>query len=235
MLVPTATGKTKFTKGDTLDIQITLFGQAQLQLMTVFAALEKLGLECGLGSQGVGRFVIRKLQQITAHGTHELFTEDCWTGTPVPTSAADILQAVPASASSIEIQINTLLHLQHHGKLVRNHLALAVLMDRLLGRINTIAAMYCGGQLLSPEEKIALVTLARTAGIETDDTHLEEWPRDRVKQDKMLLTGLAGNVIYGNVPTVLLPWLSLGQWVGVGKKTTFGLGSYSMEITTCTN
>ncbi|MBA1331716.1 hypothetical protein QQ73_11460 [Candidatus Endoriftia persephone str. Guaymas] len=119
---------------------------------------------------------------------------------------------------------------------MRGRLPLAIFTDRLIGRLNTLATLYCGGLLLPPEEKVALITLARTATIARDESHWHDWDRDEGtprqqtrRGGAIQFGGLMGSISYTNVPAVLLPWLSLGQWVGVGGKTGFGLGLYSLE------
>ncbi len=230
MLAPPAGGKTAFQTGDTLELGITLFGQAGQHLMTLFAALEKLGQTSGLDN-GKGRFDIQRLIQITPDQPLELFANDQWRSESQPTTAADIFSKTPPAASQITLQMLTRLRLKDHGVLVRNKLPLTVLTDRLIGRINTLAAMYCGGLMLPPEEKTALTTLARTATISRDNTRWSDWSRDSGNSGNIKFGGLMGDITYQNVPAVLLPWLALGQWIGVGGKTSFGLGSYSMEIT----
>jgi hypothetical protein len=48
LLLPPLTARTDFREGDVLELGITLFGRATQHLMTVFAALEKLGAGGGI-------------------------------------------------------------------------------------------------------------------------------------------------------------------------------------------
>jgi len=228
MLVPPLTAQTRFSKGDEVELGVTLFGEARQHFMTVFAALEKLGSTSGI-SNGKGKFIVREVSQVTHTGLLQIFNGDQWPDAAQPVSAADIFTVTPSAASKITIETLTKLRLKDHGQLVRKQLSLAVLTDRLIGRINTLSAMYCGGLILPPEEKTALVTLARTATIKRDNTRWEDW-NGSDKYGAIKFGGLAGSIAYVNVPAVLLPWLNLGQWIGVGGKTSFGLGSYSLEI-----
>ncbi|PUB72156.1 MAG: cytosolic protein [gamma proteobacterium symbiont of Ctena orbiculata] len=230
-LIPPLSSETNFQAGETLDVGFTLFGPANQHLMTVFAALEKLGTTSGL-NKGGGRFQIDRLIQITTEKPRELFAGAQWLESSQPTSAADIFAATPPTTDEITLYIHTRLRLKDQGALMRGQLPLVVLIDRLAGRVNTLAAMYCSGPMLPPEEKTALVTLARTAAMVRDDTRWSDWSRD---SKDMKFGGLEGTITYQNVPGVLLPWLNLGQWIGVGGKTSFGLGLYSTELDTCTN
>jgi len=223
LILPPQDAKTRYRKGDTLEFGITLFGSANQYLTLVFAALEKLGHDTGLHHDH-GRYIIQRLRQITPTGAQTLFNGQQPPTPPNPVTGAQIFTTTPNTSQSITIDIHTRLRLKSHGKLVRNQLPLPTLTDRLAGRINTLAAMYCGGLLLPPEEKTALITLARTACIQQDNTRWRDWDRN----EHIKFGGLTGSITYGNVPAVLLPWLSLGQWIGVGGKTSFGLGVYSL-------
>jgi CRISPR-associated endoribonuclease Cas6 len=178
---------------------------------------------------GEGRFQIQRVAQITPSGVLALHSGDQSPDSSCPTTAADIFRAVPAAAASIDLHLSTPLRLKERDRIVRRSPTLAIILERLLGRINTLAAMYCGGLMLPPEEKSALITLARTASIETDNTQWRDWHRRTKGGRSVNFGGITGDIRYANVPAALLPWLSLGQWTGVGGKTSFGLGRYSME------
>ncbi|WP_456375359.1 hypothetical protein, partial [Thiolapillus sp.] len=155
--------RTKYQPGDILEVGITLFGKAQFHLPVLFAALEKLGDTTGLGGNGQGTFQVECLHQITLDDKREIFINGSWPAIPATTTAADVFQTAPHSTTNLLIHIRTPLQIKTKGKVLRHDLGLEILMDRLLGRVNTLSAMYCGGLLLAPEEKMALVTLARAA------------------------------------------------------------------------
>ncbi|RLJ16842.1 cytosolic protein [bacterium endosymbiont of Escarpia laminata] len=236
ILVPPMTGQTRFAAGDELVLGITLFGEARRHLMTLFIALERLGLDHGL-TNGKGRFQIQGVTQLTPDGPLPLFTEDQWQSDAKTVTAAAIFTTAPAAADPVRLELFTPLRLKNQGALVRGQLPLSIFIDRLIGRLNTLAAIYCGGILLPPEEKSALVTLARTARIIRDETRWIDWdrddgtPRQQSRRGKAIqFGGLMGSISYTNIPAVLLPWLSLGQWIGVGGKSSFGLGLYNLAI-----
>ena len=41
--------------------------------------------------------------------------------------------------------------------------------------------------------------------------------------------GLLGETVYRGELAPFIPWLTLGQWIGVGGKTSFGLGLYELN------
>ncbi len=234
VLVPPLSDRTQFESGDTLDIGFTLFGHFRPHITTLFAALEKLGFDSGL-DDGKGFFVIRRLAQATPRQSLDLFADNRWQRADQATTAAEIFALTPPVTDCITLNMTTPLRLKEHGILVRRQLSLPVLVDRLVGRANTLATMYSGGPMLPPAEKIALVSLARSAEIVKDSTHWRDWSRDGARNNSIKFGGLMGEISYSNVPPVLLPWLNLGKWIRVGGKTSFGLGNFSLEIKTCTS
>lgn len=229
MPIPPMGGNTDYYKGENIELGITLFGHASQQIWSVFAALEKVGKDIGL-VDGKGHFDLIRLNQITPNGLIGLFADEDILGANRPTSAAEIFAATPAGADRVTLKLITYLRLKDQNRLTRQGPAFAMFMERLLGRINTLSVMYCGGLLLPPEEKITLTTLARTAAIACDNTQWLDWKRPAGNGKYTNFGGLVGEVTYGNIPAALLPWLSLGQWIGVGGKTSFGLGLYELGI-----
>jgi hypothetical protein len=51
------------------------------------------------------------------------------------------------------------------------------------------------------------------------------------QQQSIPLGGVLGRLYFKSVPVELLPFLELGQWLNLGKETTFGLGRYRIEAT----
>ncbi len=224
LLIPSLDEARQYGSGDTLELGITLFGLATQHLSLILAALETAGSHPGL-SHGKGRFRILSVEQITPRGLSTLHADGQWLRMSEPVSAADIFVSAPADRDHLTLYLLTRLRLKARGVLARRGPPLAVLCERLLGRLNTLAVMYCGGPLLTPAMKHELITLAGLAAIMEDDTCWSDWSRD---QGTTRFGGLLGRITYGNVPGTLLPWLCLGQWTGVGGKTSFGLGLYAL-------
>jgi CRISPR/Cas system endoribonuclease Cas6 (RAMP superfamily) len=46
----------------------------------------------------------------------------------------------------------------------------------------------------------------------------------------MSFGGLLGEIGYAGELAPFIPWLTLGQWTGIGGKTSFGLGLYNLDF-----
>jgi CRISPR/Cas system endoribonuclease Cas6 (RAMP superfamily) len=103
-------------------------------------------------------------------------------------------------------------------------------MARLFARINALASLYCGGLLISPDEKHFLLKFAETVVIEHSTLKWHDWQRYSGRTSStMPFGGLLGETVYRGELTPFMPWLALGQWTGVGGKTSFGLGLYKLH------
>ena len=216
--------------GEPMELVLVLYGEANLHFMIAFAALELLGRDLGVGAHG-GRYRIGTVAQQTPLGRLILFHEESWLAAPRPTTAAEVFDSLDGVGETVTLHTRTLLRLKHRGRLVRRPPPLHVLMDRLLGRINTLGALYCGGHMLSPEDKNQIREAARRAGPVRGDATWRDWPRPSEGGDShMSFGGLLGSITYTQVSRALIPWLALGQWTGVGGKASFGLGHYRLEF-----
>lgn len=229
MLIPPLEERQDYGPGDTMELGLILYGEALQYLMIAFAALEAVGRVKGLTGGGHGCFTIQQVTQLHGGTPRILFQDDQWWARIIPTTARDIFAFAPNAVRAVTIHSVTRIRLKNRGGLVRDAPPLTVLTERLLGRVNTLAAIYCGGLMLTPDDKTELATLAAGASIEDAHMRWRDWRRPGGREgEAMQFGGLLGRISYRDVPAPLLPWLSLGQWIGVGGKTSFGLGLYEM-------
>ena len=222
LIIPPAAPKDIWRKNEQIHLGITLFGNARQHINVIYAALETLGSGSGLLGNKQGRFHIDRLEQLTLTEPKTLFANNSWITEPDCVTAADIITNAPA-ADAVTLELLTPMQIRKNGELITNAPPLTALIERIIGRANTLSTLYCGGLLTPPHEKTALAALARTAAIEADHT--------RPLRPGSKLGGITGNFRYRPIAPALIPWLALGQWIGVGGKTSYGLGMYSMETT----
>lgn len=227
ILIPPLDDKTHYAAGDTLNLGIVLYGSAIDYFMIIFAALEHLGEFMGLGKQR-GCFRIASIQQLTTHGAKPLYQNRQWLAQAQAMQAEQFFTDTP-SPSRIRLKHSTRLRLKADNELLHTAPPFSLLLNRLLGRINALATLYCGGSIISPEQKQHLLNLAETVQIEHSTLQWRDWQRHSQRtHSTMPFGGLLGETVYRGELAPFVPWLALGQWVGVGGKTSFGLGLYEL-------
>jgi hypothetical protein len=232
MLIPPLEEKTKYHPGDEMQCGLILFGEAIQHFMIAFAALEKLGQELGLG-RNEGHFEIKSVEQIALDGTIPLFKEDRWLCSPSPICAIDILSANQIKARLVTLLLATRLRLKNNDQLVRKTPEFPIFFDRLIGRINSLSALYGNGKLMPTSQKDSMLRAAENVKTQMTATKArwEDWTRpSKPGREKMCFGGLLGQIVYTGELTPFIPWLALGQWTGIGGKTSFGLGFYYMDL-----
>ncbi|MFA5924202.1 MAG: CRISPR system precrRNA processing endoribonuclease RAMP protein Cas6 [Methylococcaceae bacterium] len=229
VLIPPLEDKTRYAAGDTLNLGIILYGSAIDYSLIVFAALEHLGEFMGLGKQR-GRFRIDSIRQLTGQSAKLLYQNRQWLGQAQSMHAGQFFTETPLSLSHIRLNHSTRLRLKAGNELLlRTAPPFSLLLNRLLGRINALATLYGNGIVITPEEKQHLLTLAETVQIEHSTLHWQDWQRHSQRtHSTMPFGGLLGETVYRGELAPFIPWLALGQWTGVGGKTSFGLGLYEL-------
>jgi hypothetical protein len=210
---------------------LILFGEAIRHFMICFAALETLGQDLGLGPNE-GRFRIESVEQITLEGPVPLFEGDRWLKNPAPIRARDILTAHYGETRRVTLSLVTRMRLKNDNLLVRQSPPFSIFFDRLIGRINSLAAFYGSGIVVPPAGKRLMLRAAENVKINRSGTKArwEEWTRPPKPGKKpMSFGGILGEIGYVGDLKPFVPWLALGQWTGIGGKTSFGLGLYQLE------
>lgn len=232
MLIPPLEEKTLYSPGDEMQCGLILFGEAIRHFMIAFAALESLGQDLGLG-KNEGRFRIEAVEQLTLDGSIALFEDEHWHSEPAPVLASEILGAHQIDARHVTLSLITRLRLKNDNVLVREPPPFPIFFDRLIGRINSLSALHGSGVLIPPREKWSMLRTAEDVRMDRSGTTARwaEWARPpKPGKEEMSFGGLLGVIVYTGDLKPFIPWLALGQWTGVGGKTSFGLGKYNMEI-----
>ncbi len=131
-----------------------------------------------------------------------------------------------AAPTELSVRFDTPARFVRKGELLREP-RFDLLAGALLRRLENLVRFHCdGGQEWaygSLLEEAAAVELVR------DETRWHDWERYSHRQDrKMKLGGFVGRALYRGDLAPFLPILALGEWVNVGKGTSFGLGRYRM-------
>lgn len=224
VLEPPQWGQSDYKSGDILDFSILLFGRANEYLPYLIYAFKHMG-SLGIGKKVQGRRAQYDLEQVffenrciyTAETDRLLVVE------PLGLRLTDPMDSGQA-ASAIHIDFETPLRVKFKNSFSAE-LPFHLLVRTVLRRISSLEAVHGPGE---PDlDYRGLV--ARAEGIRVRENGLRwfDWPRYSARQDqKMLMGGLVGRMVYAGELSEFLPLLRFGEEVHIGKQTSFGLGRY---------
>lgn len=128
--------------------------------------------------------------------------------------------------STITISLLTPLRLRFDGR-ITDKVEFHVLIRNLLRRISSLSYFHCGEKLEIDFK--GLIERAGAVKMRKSDTQWFDWERFSTRQEKwMSLGGITGTVSYEGDLAEFTPLLKLGEYVHVGKGTSFGLGKYEI-------
>lgn len=227
VLEPPPAGAREYARGDALSLGLTLIGPAGDLLPYLIHALQRAG-ERGLGRED-GRFRLLEVTQETEPGN------DHWQ--PVFETAAGTLRAFRSSAPApgacpepLRLELLTPLRLKQRGHYVRPaQLDARALLGTLAARVALLAELYAPRQELpATPDRGALHAAIDQVQVEPSALRWVDWTRYSSRQrTHMQLGGLLGPLqLSGPGVAPLWPLIALGQWLHLGKNTSFGLGRY---------
>lgn len=137
-----------------------------------------------------------------------------------------LVMPVYSQPQSVYLHLQTPLQLQQKGVILGvRDINASIFLRHLIRRVTTLLQPY--SSLYWPLEKIRAMNAL--ADLVQDEHQLtwQEWERYSSRQKKVMkLNGLIGYWYLKDVAAELLPFIYLGQWLHVGKETSFGLGKY---------
>ena len=257
LIEPPLIERRAFDVGDCLEFSVVLIGKATVYWKLLIFAVKRLGETSGIGGRVDGRRGRYQLKQVDLVALDKsripVYTAD-WDFQPVedaPLSGEPVTltseQVGQLSNFSCELSMDGLPHEQATlqfltpARLIENAKAnslshkrlvtefdFAFLMRELIRRLGDLSEAYCDGISLdwSP-----LQQSADAIQMEKQEIHWQDWERySNRKRSRMKLGGLMGMLkLEGNLGP-FLPYLRLGQWLHLGKQTTFGLGMYRLKV-----
>lgn len=105
-----------------------------------------------------------------------------------------------------------------------------VLIRSLLRRIAHLSYFHCGGDP-SRFDFTGAIHRATKIALKKENLRWYDWERYSARQDaRMKLGGFVGDVTFEGDLKEFIPYLQAGEFVHIGKGTSFGLGKYIMKI-----
>ena len=128
--------------------------------------------------------------------------------------------------NTITISLLTPLRLRFDGH-ITDKIEFHVLIRNLLRRISSLSYFHCGEKFQVDFK--GLIEKAKAVNQTKSDIHWYDWKRYSTRQEEwMSLGGVTGTVSYEGDISDFMPLLRLGEYVHVGKGTSFGLGKYEI-------
>lgn len=238
VILPPPPSRRFIEPGEMIVFHLTLLGEAAGFVPLLVPTLARMG-RFGLG--GPGARVPFSLERIdSVGGTSDRPLQVYSRQVPMVRSLVHRLDLAKAREEAKELERHPLLELNFltparllEDQRLQDQVTAPLLHDRLMGRLCDVGALYGppggGGVGFHPSQ--ARVDRRPDIRIRTAETFWVDllWKRNPEDPGQpMRLGGVLGRLVLEGDLRPLLPYLVLGQWVHIGKNTTFGHGGYTL-------
>ena len=241
ILEPSVNNQRTYKEGEDLSFGLTLIGRATDYLPYFIYALDELG-RIGIG-KGRGKYELRQVleenplkdearvskeqgnRRVIYRGEDKMLAQ-----LNRPIRWSDILtssSSSPPPPSVIRISFITPTRIKYQNRLTKD-LEFHVLFRNLLRRISLLSYFHCGHRLDDQGFK-DLVEQAHKVQTVKRALYWHDWERySNRHKTRMKLGGFMGEIIYEGDFGPFRPYIRLGEYVHVGKGSSFGLGRYEV-------
>ena len=211
-----------YRKGETLCFDLTLIGKSIDHLPYFIYTFDELG-KIGIG-KGRGGY---HLEEVKCEGQTIYSSQSKTLKNDYKTiGIKDLVSSLP-HPSTLQVNFLTPTRLKFEGKLTRA-LEFQVLIRNLLRRISLLSYFHCGEEL-SLDFK-GIIEKSQEVLTTKSDLSWIDWERYSSRQEtRMKMGGFVGSATFSGEFEPFLPFLLLGEYVHVGKGTSFGLGKYRIS------
>ncbi len=228
IIEPPAPGEKYLQAGDNLEFSMVLIGPAMKQLPLIVLAWQQ-ALQRGLG-KGRHAATLRSVA-VERDVDNEKIPQIIWRSeTPCIIEHPQQLQIMKHTMQALTLNIHTPMRLQRQSKPIGpDKINPLDLLGPLLRRVELVRHVT----QLAPLYTDMRAHMDNARHIKSHATlRWTDWERySNRQQQKMALGGITGQwALQGN----LQPYqhaLQLGQWLHIGKNTTFGMGAYTISAT----
>ena len=225
---PPLDGQRLYEPGKILDFRLILIGRAVDYLPYFVYSFHKLG-KIGIG-RDKGKFLLQKVTSNSLQGDGEVPVyneEDKVLKSPcAPFAWSKIVEQDPPE--SIRISFLTPTRIKYRGRLTKD-VEFHVFFRNLLRRISLLSYFHCG-QTLNDHGFKELIDRAKGIRTTIHTLYWNDWERWSARQrTRMKLGGFIGDVTYEGDLRPFWPYIKLGEYVHVGKGSSFGLGRYEVR------
>ncbi|QTA91968.1 CRISPR system precrRNA processing endoribonuclease RAMP protein Cas6 [Desulfonema magnum] len=228
ILRPPLDGKEEYEPGEELMFELVLVGRA-VEYLPYFAYTFIHAGKRGLG-RGRGQFFLKRIDSLDMNGTLTpvyLDADQLLRNETIHISCGELLERRPPP-DQCTFRFVTRLEIKAKGKYPE--ITFGLLFRSLMRRITTLAYLHGGIDKCREIDFRGLSHAAEEIRTVSSDLYREDAVRysNRQKQ-RMPFGGMLGEITFEGDMSPFWPFLLPGEWVHVGKKTSFGLGQYVLD------
>ncbi len=227
VLTPPLEEKKDYHPGDPLCFELILIGKCIDFLPYFIYTFDELGRR-GIG-KGKGRYLLKEVR--VSHPFPEEKGKTIYTGQDKILQSEfrmiQISDLIPSSSPlTLHLTFLTPVRLKY-GERLTPHLEFHILFRNLLRRISLLSYFHCEEEL--DIDYKGLIEESKKVKVIKSDLKWFDWERYSNRQSsRMKMGGLIGEIIFEGDFKPFIPYLLLGEYLHVGKGTSFGLGKYKI-------
>lgn len=227
VIEPPTTQKTDFSKNDSFNFNLLLFGDMNNNLPYFIYAFDQMG-SLGIGKKVNGKPGNFSLKQVKYMDS--IIYSDTEKKLAMSQPLEDLWKYSSKNSdhiSKIKFTLETPLRFKRNNHF-SDDLPFHVLIRLMLRRVSSLMTCYGNGEPMLDYKE--LVKKAKHIQIQDSDIKWFDWKRYSTKQgEKMRMGGITGSVTYKGDLNEFMPLINFCTKVHLGKQTTFGLGKIIAE------
>ncbi len=194
----------------TYDFSLYLFEDATKKLPYVVSAIHKMLTEQGIGKNR-DKFIIAKI----LCDDREIFQDGKFDLKDIKVKEFEVKE----SSSTARLILKTPLRMKHKGRLLTQTPELETLLFSIINRLNEIKDL----------PKIKLTFEPNYRQKQANIKFLDQTRRSNRQKTKLQIGGIIGEINYEEIDEKSLILLQLGEMIGLGKQTVFGMGKIEIK------
>lgn len=236
VIEPPPETKELYRAGESFEFDLVLIGRAVDFLPYFIFTIDQMG-DIGIG-RGRGRY---RLEKVSSHNpfaqdrAESVIYEgrgrplnDCFHRTrfdPEVLAKSELLSVTNDADSRLTICFVTPARIKFQNHLITD-IDFQIFWSNLTRRLSMLSAVHCDNGF-----QIGQTDAAHSIRTERSNLHWVDWERySERQQTRMKLGGFCGEVTFEGNLKRFLPYILLGQYLHIGKGTSFGLGKYEIQI-----
>lgn len=238
VIEPPLTSQCLFNKGEEITFNLVLIGRAIQYLPYFIYTFDELG-NIGIGRRR-GKFLLKSVttgiegsstgnKRDNAGENSVIYSvEDKILHNHIRVLTVEEMLSPNSLSSNIEIEFLTPTRMIFNERLVVE-VEFHQIVRTLLRRISSLSYFHCG-ELLELDFK-ELIEKAERIKCTDSDLRWYDWERYSARQEtRMKMGGFTGKAVFEGDLEEFMPLIALGEYIHVGKGTSFGLGKYRAII-----